>query len=531
MLLRITLWLGLALPLTPALADDTTWQNVAQKLRQHDPRAAVTFLQSQPRWPDNFWKMVPSLLQDKDPMVILEMTIALRKQAGLPETVRAALLRQLDHRDAHVREHVIIALNSQGAWPQAFWNAVPKLLNDPSYLVRQQIIASVESQTGWEEKLKKVGGKIYRLKDYVSECETAGIEIPTRLSCDDAQEIPIIAPVCDPMNRPDTVPVTNENYEEVRKRQGLSELKCNQPAHLQVVNNPCAPGSRMKVMKSRDQKSFCVMACRKYERDYQPKQKNEFQDINMICHRPESGASCFFNSQLGETLNGSKIPKPGSAEGENFWSDAQVYDRDGFSCLKCHDNDPIIRTPYSEKLAGLTPENLGYRPKGPYYAVGSGVPLRGWKDLYYFREKNACTGCHRIGSQASCGWLSKQMHDKYPEPMISEPEAKKICFSGPYPAMPPHSEDYSPEQRAQFKADYERLSYCCQHLPPQAKDCQWAPIPEGSSPTGETRSLAKGGAPGTIGGAGATHLPGNPIANPPPPRGEEKALESSPPKN
>lgn len=232
-----------------------------------------------------------------------------------------------------------------------------------------------------------------------------------------------------------------------------------------------------------------------------------FDSLGMIWTSKTSGKTCFFDF-VGQVYGGyvpspddervpqySELPDPKPpTELSTGQIAANVWGRNargawrapnavanGDSCIVCHDNGPIKGSPWMEQAikVPVTPPNL------PYLVVGKAFEV--WKQKYPIRAistaplsdgkggttPQACTVCHRIGSQSTCEYSMSYSVGK------SSPQAK---VTGPLNWahavwMPPQSDadkakgfDVQTQLfQSNYGAHYDRLACCCKN--PNAINC------------------------------------------------------------
>ncbi len=173
---------------------------------------------------------------------------------------------------------------------------------------------------------------------------------------------------------------------------------CDAPNQL---NKECDPGSQFRVLVNQPN-AFVVAHCRK---------KNSgadfYGDIAVIQHNKKNGATCFYQA-LGRLYRKVRAPSEGAVnwrdDGEGKWKTPSEAEQD--KCVSCHDNGPIIRSPYLNKLTGANALPGVYLPNGdfdtgfngkglPYAFVGSA--FKHWKAFTVEVPGNVCTSCHRMG--------------------------------------------------------------------------------------------------------------------------------------
>lgn len=260
----------------------------------------------------------------------------------------------------------------------------------------------------------KKSSEEYNLQSYVEECRKELGEIPT-FNCLDGEVVPVY---------------DSDNNREVTFDNHLgAKQKCDRPSHLRTdrINywggfNPCVPGTRLgRSNPSGNFKTEWVWSCRRYFP--RNKQSSRFDDINMIGHNPETGATCFFVSKinrdppteskdLGHSFG--QVPSPASPEGKNLWkspremTEVSAFRGGSQPCVDCHDNDPFIHTPFFHQVRKNGESILPSNPDGKYYIVGSKYHrTEAWEvKTLVSPEAATCTSCHRIGSRRTCSDLA-----------------------------------------------------------------------------------------------------------------------------
>ena len=136
-----------------------------------------------------------------------------------------------------------------------------------------------------------------------------------------------------------------------------------------------------------------MASCRK-----QSQPDGYFGDIAVIQHNLNSGATCFYQA-LGELNGDVKAPSKGNgADGWGWLGPAQTA---GIDCAGCHDNGPLMRSPYVAQIEGpdalpSAGDDLWNSEGDPYWFVGE--DFDDWKTYSVEVTGNACTSCHRMGT-------------------------------------------------------------------------------------------------------------------------------------
>ncbi len=215
--------------------------------------------------------------------------------------------------------------------------------------------------------------KADELSDFAHQCDIEiGLTVPD-FNCDDALAT--------------DVPLTNPNGDK---------SMCDRP---NVLNGVCDEGSRFRVLaKTND--AFVVSHCRKTKLG-----AGQFGDIAVIQHNKKNGATCFYQGSLGTPDHSGDVKAPLKGVGNNgFWWTPTHVSQSG--CVACHNNGPLIRTPYltqigQHDLLGHNNEIPGAREVGfnginnPYYFVGK--TFEKWKAYTVTVPNNQCITCHRLG--------------------------------------------------------------------------------------------------------------------------------------
>jgi hypothetical protein len=198
---------------------------------------------------------------------------------------------------------------------------------------------------------------------------------------------------------------------------GQAPATCDRPALLSNgtdSDGQCVPNSRILDL-STDTMQVTAMCRQKHLRSAD---STEFDEIDVIAHNPNSGATCWFQAKAdgGDTpVSGVLVPSPTAATDSSFWETPETVVAD--DCGSCHDNDPFMYSPF----VGQVWEHVPTDPFGPYAHVDVGFGFSDWPTHSMDMRNNTCTGCHRIGSGSlfpsdpsqekpgSCGMLAQWM--------------------------------------------------------------------------------------------------------------------------
>ncbi len=166
---------------------------------------------------------------------------------------------------------------------------------------------------------------------------------------------------------------------------------CDRP---NVLNGVCDPGSRFQVLTNTAD-AYVVAHCRK-----QGMAAGMYGDIAVIQHNKKNGATCFYQGALGSLSHVGKVKAPSKGVGNPaFWMTPTAIANSSFTCVSCHDNGPIVRSPYLTQLAGINKlpgaQDSNFNSDQPYYFVGEA--FADWKAYQVEVPNNLCLGCHRLG--------------------------------------------------------------------------------------------------------------------------------------
>ena len=281
--------------------------------------------------------------------------------------------------------------------------------------------------------------------------------------------------------------VTDSNYSP-------DSTTCDKPIMLQ---NSCAPHSRFAAFTGDrvkgQQPTQWAYFCRRYEP--RPEGSRFFDDVNMIGHNPNTGATCFFNSTLGSSKGvevassdmsstnprpASTIPNPGAPDALKFWypayhedSDRGIGSVDNIQCARCHDNDAFLNSPFVEQAKTL-PYGKYSDPDSPYYAVlfDSVSKNESWRPRHIAGEDAAgCTSCHRIGSGSTCSTFATYAAD----PAASDYAKLLSDFGKTHPWMPPERTDDGKKIPDDIQKSLNFIYQCCSDQGDAS--CKWTPVP------------------------------------------------------
>jgi len=241
-------------------------------------------------------------------------------------------------------------------------NAVPPQIgpaqtgmNDEHRLVPNDFRLSTQQELGLTDTLPQ----------YAAKCDAAiGITVPD-FNCDNGT----------------LVPTTN-----------YANGKCDRPNRL---NQECDPNSRFQVLANTTD-AYIVAHCRKKGLG-----AGHYGDIAVIQHNNNTGATCFYQA-LGDLDGNVKAPSKGSS----VWPWYSPASTASIQCVRCHDNGPIIRSPYLTQLTGTNKlpgaGEFSFNSNQPYSFVGE--DFASWKAYKVEVSGNTCNGCHRMGVSNMFGY-------------------------------------------------------------------------------------------------------------------------------
>jgi Hemopexin len=169
---------------------------------------------------------------------------------------------------------------------------------------------------------------------------------------------------------------------------------CDRP---NVLNGLCDHGSRFRVLANTDQ-AYVVAHARKMGLS-----QGQYGDVAVIQHNKLNGATCFYQGALADfnlSHNGNvKAPSKGVGN-PAFWMTPSQIVGSKFPCASCHDNGPIVRSPYLAQITGPNQlpgsGDVTFNSDGqPYSFIGA--DFASWKAYKVEVPDNQCNGCHRMG--------------------------------------------------------------------------------------------------------------------------------------
>lgn len=171
---------------------------------------------------------------------------------------------------------------------------------------------------------------------------------------------------------------------------------CDRPNRL---NMACDPDSRFQVLTNTPD-AYVVAHCRKVGRSL-----GHYGDIAVIQHNKNNGATCFYQALPNlppDELDGNVVAP---SRGQGAWRWLSPSQTAVIRCVRCHDNGPIIRSPYLTQLTGLNKlpgagDNTFNRDQ-PYYFVGA--DFGSWQAYKVEVAGSPCNVCHRMATNNQFG--------------------------------------------------------------------------------------------------------------------------------
>ncbi len=182
---------------------------------------------------------------------------------------------------------------------------------------------------------------------------------------------------------------------------GTPDETCDAP---NVLNHECDPGSKFQVL-AQTEEAIVVAHCRK-----RGLPDGFYEDIAVIQYNQVNGATCFYQA-LGNLP--AEVSAPSDPDGTFPWQTPEVTA--GQNCVSCHDNGPLVRSPYLaqlrdepvNRLPGTNPDDnvwgprFGWNKSQPYTFVGN--DFQSWKVEFLSVQGVSCMACHRMAVSSSNG--------------------------------------------------------------------------------------------------------------------------------
>lgn len=237
-------------------------------------------------------------------------------------------------------------------------------------------------------------------------------------------------------------------------------MKCDKPAMAPDNPFPCAPYSRALLL--RDDTVQASAYCR--QKQVRTPTSPYYDEIDVIVHSRVNGATCWFmaTAKTEQGIDGSRVPPPTEPGAEKFWD---LPERTvSLNCVKCHDSDPWMYSPYLGQTDQYPTDPFGY------YTNAIGPFIKWLQPQALTTRGNNCTSCHRIGNMETCNTTMLQAVGRYP---IIGTDGRAQTY--------PHSHWMPPGNsltRVQWNVTYDtavrELQKCC--ADPKAPGCEVVPI-------------------------------------------------------
>ncbi len=306
------------------------------------------------------------------------------------------------------------------------------LVPGDTYYLNVVAVDSSGNRTGYiSRRLNPVSGNSPdTISSYAEDCaERLGV-IPSFSCFDDGKIVPVTQAGTEiPANL--TASQASRYYFGAN---GNQEYSCDRPAHLPLGNfGQCVPYARLGKLAARDAQGKVlkdvdvVFTCRRYTPRLGPQQYGGqnfdgstypiFEDINMIQHNRKTGETCFYQTPLSNR-DGRRVPSPmekslpsGSpsyaTSASTFWlKPSGVANNSNMQCIRCHDNDPFIHTPFIDQVKGdggkpLVPAMDRSSDWSGKYSVIGNRGFQYWPQVYalFHDEKPQCTSCHNFADK------------------------------------------------------------------------------------------------------------------------------------
>lgn len=234
---------------------------------------------------------------------------------------------------------------------------------------------------------------------------------------------------------------------------------CDRPNFLE---RSCVPGSRVgRIAGDRPSVNF-VFVCRSLSED----DGVRYDDVALIGHDTESGATCFFQS-FPEDDQTTFVSPHDDPDAEVWTGPEAVADA---ACASCHLPDPFLHSPWIDQVRDPTDPTQFIVPSNPpfgRYWIAGGPAFDGWRLEHFDLPDNACAACHRIGRTA-------RMLDAV------EGDAPLSAWGQAWPQvrwMPPAFDGAPEEWETLYEADVRQIRRCLQFPVDEPAECRLSPIP------------------------------------------------------
>ncbi len=253
------------------------------------------------------------------------------------------------------------------------------------------------------------------------------------------------------------------------------EHRCANPS---LLTGSCRQGSKLGQITHDDVSFYWI--CRDPYLDYDGSVL--YDDMAIIGHNMRSGATCFWDD-VDDVIHEDDAPPLDlleASEEERARSVELFHYNDGSNCITCHDHDPFIYTPYLQS----TEWRSVAADKGPYHVVGLDGRPRSTGIMHLVSERaDACTSCHRLGSDNTCSYfapdsLGIKKNDSYDSQVhqAAEPGSPYWRLAHWMPGGTEELADFV-DWDAQYGDARAHVLECCESPGVDVGDCRWAPVP------------------------------------------------------
>ena len=184
--------------------------------------------------------------------------------------------------------------------------------------------------------------------------------------------------------------------------------KCDKPPYL--PKSRCYENSRIGDLGSTD-KVGLVFLCR-HKETVGVNVNNNWQDIAIVQTNFDTGATCFYQQlENGSGLSGD-VQSPVTGEGP--WITPKEMATLDHACVQCHDNGPLVRTPYVMQVANQVPIFAHFEERNKNELLRAKYWFPGAEFLFYDPPTNSknwngnvlsvkdstaatCVSCHAMG--------------------------------------------------------------------------------------------------------------------------------------
>lgn len=262
---------------------------------------------------------------------------------------------------------------------------------------------------------------------------------------------------------------------------GAAPKQCDKPSLLhptETVSGQCLPYS--KILNLSHGNTQISAYCRRNA--LRARTDPHYDEVVVVLHHAGSGKTCWFQSQPSpggaNGWNTTRVPPPnektpprGRVPAVEFWTTPAKIAAAQPTCIQCHDAGPFIFSPYIGQVWDKVPTD----PMGKYSSIGAA--FSSFHLMTMSTPGNACTGCHRIGSEQSCAVYLPMSAGRLPAPGNN-------ALANRYPLN-----HWMPTDNAQSEAQWDAanvksvddLLKCCNDKNHTNPDCTFTPMPQSAA--------------------------------------------------